>query len=142
MFGHSYLWDAVEQARMIPPPLIGQIVPLFFSLETLTHNPDLVSRFKESLASIASEQIPSVVALGRAIFSRNSLLDRLGELDVPTLVIVGEDDRSRPPHEARIMAEKIRGAQLAVISGAGHVSNLEQSEKINDVLEKFLKKYV
>ncbi len=134
--------DAVEHAGMIPPPLIEQIVPLFFSPETLTHQPSLVNRFKESLASIPSDRIPSVVALGRAIFSRASLLERLGEIDVPTLVIVGKDDRSRPPHEARIMAEKIRGAQLAVISGAGHVSNLEQAQEINGILETFLKKYV
>lgn len=134
--------DTVENNGIITSPLAEKITPLFFSPETLQNNPDLPNRFKKSLTSLSPDQIFSIVALGRAIFSRNSLLDRLNEITAPTLIIVGEDDSSRPPHESRVMAEKIPGAQLAVVPGAGHISNLEQSQKINEIMENFLKKNV
>jgi Predicted hydrolases or acyltransferases (alpha/beta hydrolase superfamily) len=59
---------------------------------------------------------------------------------VPTLVIAGEEDRVYPPSLARRMAERIRGAQLVVLEGCGHLSNLEQPERFNEALLAFLSK--
>lgn len=138
---HRYfkMLDMVEQAGTIPAPLIEAIVPLFFSPVTIQHNPALVNRFRESLASLSKEQTPGIVSIGRGIFSRTSLLDRLGEIQIPTLIVVGSDDRSRPPHEARQMAEMIPNARLEIIEEAGHVSNLEQPERVTALLQAFLR---
>ncbi len=130
--------DMVEQAGVIPPQLIEQILPLFFSSKTPAAKPLLVERFHEHLTSMISERIPGIVALGRAIFSRTSVLERLGELRIPALIVVGEDDRSRPPHEARLMADRIPNARLSVIPEAGHICNLEKPEEVNGLLEQFL----
>ena len=62
----------------------------------------------------------------------------LQALRVPTLVVVGEEDALTPVEESRRMAAAIPGAQLEVIPGAGHLSNLEQPERFNAVLAKFL----
>lgn len=134
------MMDTVEQAGRIPPPLADLIVPLFFSPATIQRNPALVSRFREHLISLPTEQVPGILSIGRGIFSRSSVLDRLNKIQVPTLVIVGADDRSRPPHEARQMAEAIPGARLEVIEEAGHVSNLEQPERVTALLQAFLQK--
>ncbi len=131
--------DTVEQAGAIPPSLIEAIIPLFFSPVTMKHNPEMVNRFKERLASIPSERISGLVGIGRGIFGRASVLDRLGEIQVPTLVIVGADDLSRPPHEAQQMAEAIPNARLEVIAEAGHISNLEQPERVTELIETFLR---
>jgi len=132
------MMDTVEQAGMIPPPLADLIVPLFFSPVTMQCNPALVNRFREHLTSLPRAQIPGILSIGRGIFSRASVLERLGEIQVPVLVIVGADDRSRPPHEARQMAGMIPGAHLEVIEGAGHISNLEQPERVTALLQAFL----
>ncbi|RMF29120.1 MAG: alpha/beta fold hydrolase [Chloroflexi bacterium] len=132
------MMDMVEKAGAIPPPIQEAIVPLFFSSVTIQKKPDLVNRFKSALASIPAERVPSVLTIGRAIFSRRSVLERLGEIRVPTLVIVGDEDRSRPPHEAEKMAQAIPGARLEVIPEAGHISNLEQPERVTALLEAFL----
>jgi len=131
--------DALERAGRMPPPLVEQVVPLFFAPETLTGNPVLVDRFRKSLNDLSSERIPSIVTLGRAIFSRPSLLERLPELHCPTLVVVGRGDRSRPVHEADLMAKAIPGARLEIIEAAGHISNLEQPAHVLGLLEDFLK---
>lgn len=62
----------------------------------------------------------------------------LGRIDVPTLVLVGEDDRATPPDLARTMAEAIPGARFSVIPGAGHLPCIEQPEAMADLIEDLL----
>ncbi len=131
--------DIVAQTGAIPPPMQDAILPLFFSPVTMQQAPDLVSRFKADLSSIEATRIPGIVGLGRGIFARASQLERLPEITAPTMVIVGADDRSRPPHEAQQMAEIIPGARLEVIAEAGHISNLEQPGPVTQLLERFLR---
>ncbi len=130
--------DTVEKAGAIPAPLAEAVVPLFFSPVTIQQKPDFPARFKASLTGIPADRIPSVVAVGRAIFSRSSVLDRLAEIHVPTLVMVGADDLSRPPFEAEEMARLIPGARLEVIPEAGHISTLEQPERVTSLIRSFL----
>ena len=87
---------------------------------------------------MGKDRLPSIVALGRAIFSRPSLLGRLGEIRCPTLVAVGRHDRPRPVPELRVLADGIAGARLEIIEGAGHISSLEQPKRVLAMLESFL----
>jgi pimeloyl-ACP methyl ester carboxylesterase len=131
--------DMLKRVGRMPPALVDQVVPLFFAPETLAGNPALVDRFRHALLGIPSEHMPSIVALGYAIFSRPSLLERLPTLACPTLVVVGRGDRSRPVHEAEMMAKVIPGARLEIIEAAGHISSLEQPDQVNALLDGFLR---
>jgi pimeloyl-ACP methyl ester carboxylesterase len=51
---------------------------------------------------------------------------------------VGDEDTLTPLAEAESLRAGIRGAQLQVIEGAGHLSNLEQPERFNSVLIDFI----
>lgn len=86
------LLDILEKEKSFTPPLLEKIVPLFFSPHTMTNKKHLVENFRENLLSIKSENIPGIVALGRAIFSRQCLLNELSQIAQPTLVLVGKDD--------------------------------------------------
>ncbi len=130
--------DAVERAGMIPPPIAEATAPFFFADVTLMNKPELVQAFKAKLVATPRETIPSIVALGRAIFGRTSILDRLPEIRVPTLCVAGEQDRSRPPHEAEAMAALIPNAQVAIVREAGHICTQEQPEKVTQLLADFL----
>jgi pimeloyl-ACP methyl ester carboxylesterase len=130
--------DLMEQMGAVPPPLADQVAPIYFAPDTRTRKPTLIEGFRQSLLGIGKDRIASVVALGRAIFSRRSLLDRLGEIRCPTLVAVGRHDRPRPLPEAEALASSIAGARLEIIEGAGHISNLEQPERVLAMLEDFL----
>ena len=65
------------------------------------------------------------------------VIDHLPEIEVPTLVIVGEKDE--PYHGAsQYMQTKIPGARLEIIPDAGHAANMDQPEAFNRVLLEFL----
>ncbi|VAX33848.1 hypothetical protein MNBD_NITROSPIRAE03-1697, partial [hydrothermal vent metagenome] len=84
------------------------------------------------------DRIPGIVAIGRAIFSRASMLENSGDIKIPVLIVVGSDDRSRPPQEARVMAEALQNARMEIIPNAGHISNLEQPDHVTALLSAFL----
>ncbi len=132
------LIDQFEKAGKFTPALLDQIVPLFFSKATFQENPELPVRFRESLSSFPAEKIPCIASLGRAIFSREDLLGRFSSLALPTLVVVGKDDIPRPPKEAQEMASCLSNSMLIEVEEAGHISNLEQAEMINQLLSEFL----
>ncbi|MNL31853.1 2-succinyl-6-hydroxy-2,4-cyclohexadiene-1-carboxylate synthase [compost metagenome] len=76
--------------------------------------------------------------MGRITFGRDDLLPRLGELDAAsTLVICGDQDKPRPPSEAREMAELI-GCPCVLVPEAGHISNLENPQFVTAELLKFI----
>jgi 3-oxoadipate enol-lactonase len=64
----------------------------------------------------------------------------LEKIAVPTLVITGDEDRVYPLELTRRMAQRIPGAELVVLEGCGHLSNLEQPERFNEVLLDFLER--
>jgi 3-oxoadipate enol-lactonase len=53
---------------------------------------------------------------------------RLGQIQAPTLVLHGDQDAMSPLANARVLAERIPDAELAVLPGAGHAYALEQPE--------------
>ena len=78
-----------------------------------------------------------VGALG-AMMTRPDSTPTLATIDVPTLIIVGEEDALAPVTEARTMYLAIGGSRLEIIAGAGHVSNAERPATFNHLLSEFL----
>lgn len=68
------------------------------------------------------------------------VLDRLGAIEAPTLVIVGEQDLLTPPWTVREVADRIPGARFELITGDGasHVVPLERPEEFNRLVTEFL----
>jgi len=84
-------------------------------------------------------QTPEFVAR-QAIASLNDSdsRSRLGEIGMPTLVVVGEKDTITPPEESVMLADGIPGSRLEIIEGAGHFPMLEKPETFNRLLAGFL----
>ena len=64
--------------------------------------------------------------------------DVLPTIDVPTLLIWGDDDQRSPLSAAKMMRDQIPGARLVVIPSAGHLSNMEQPVQFNAAVREFL----
>jgi pimeloyl-ACP methyl ester carboxylesterase len=97
--------------------------------------PDVVERAR----GIAAEQpITNLAATLQVLASRPDSGETASSLDVPALVIVGEEDVLTPPGEAEELAELLPIAQLVRLPGAGHLTPLEKPLRINEELIVFL----
>lgn len=65
--------------------------------------------------------------------------ERVSEINVPTLIIVGSEDKLTPVKWSRYLNEKISNSSLKIIENAGHMVMLEQPEELNQALLTFLR---
>lgn len=92
---------------------------------------------REAMGEHRSAQGLAHAARGMLAQEGSRVIDGLGSVAVPTLIIVGDQDQPfLAPSE--YMAKKIPGARLEVIANAGHSSNLDQPAAFNRVLRDFL----
>jgi pimeloyl-ACP methyl ester carboxylesterase len=64
--------------------------------------------------------------------------DRLAQIDVPCLVLVGELDIVNPPRVAQDLADRISNARLAIMPGVGHMPHVEDQARFREEIERFL----
>lgn len=74
----------------------------------------------------------------RAIMERPDSRPLLPGIEIPTLVLVGEEDAITPPEVAREMAEMIEWASLVVVPRAGHLSTLDEPTAVTRALQLWL----
>jgi 3-oxoadipate enol-lactonase len=65
-------------------------------------------------------------------------IERLGEISVPVLVVVGDGDVSDIDIIARTLEQQVRGARRVVLPGAAHLVSLELADKFNELALNFL----
>jgi len=63
---------------------------------------------------------------------------RVEAIEVPTLILVGDEDGITPPALSEDLARLIGGSRLVRIAGAGHLANAEQPGAFNSAIESFL----
>jgi len=66
------------------------------------------------------------------------VMNRLGGIRVPALVVNGDDDRLTPLKYGEYLAANIPGAVLKIIHGAGHLAMLEKPTEVNAVIASFI----
>lgn len=104
------------------------------SLVGLLASPAIRANVVETMSRID----PAAYALGaRAVWLADQV-ERARAIDVPTLVLVGDEDRITPPTLSRQLAARIPGAKMVTIEGAGHLANLEQPAEFNQAVAQFL----
>lgn len=75
---------------------------------------------------------------GTAAYTPDQVEDRMGSIQVPTLILFGEYDRVVPPGNGELMAEKIASAQVEILPGTGHIFPIEDPPAAADIIRKFL----
>lgn len=103
--------------------------------DRLFHDPD--SRYVE----LSTETMTNV---GQRVTRRDfrschefDLRDRLGEVDVPALALVGEHDKLTPPEYHEELADRIPNGRYREIEGAAHLAMLERPDRFNDAIRDF-----
>lgn len=113
-------------------PFWDDLAPRIFSAGA---DPAVVARARE----IALEQpVTELVAAQETIRDRVDSRPTLATVDVPVLVVVGEEDAVTPPADAEAMAAAVPEARLVRVPGAGHLAPLERPEEVAQALVDFL----
>jgi pimeloyl-ACP methyl ester carboxylesterase len=66
---------------------------------------------------------------------------RLGEIEAPVLIVVGDADMLADVRHARLMARNLPNSTMRVVRGAGHMALFEKPEVVNRAIADFLNRY-
>jgi pimeloyl-ACP methyl ester carboxylesterase len=99
-------------------------------------DPELRRQWREIMA--ATDPVGVAAAL-LAMAERPDSFPTLEQLEIPVLIVVGEEDAITPPDEARRMKRVYPSATLVIVPGAGHMTPVERPEEFVRILREFLK---
>ena len=140
--GRGYSPKTVAIARRF---YSGRIAPKDFVRAAIRLMPAYDHRF--SLVRLAREMLdggwrvktnPEALIFGGQMTRGWSVMDRLGEIQVPTLVIAGHDDFLFPPESQALLAAGIPNAQLHIIERAGHNPQSERPAETLEAITEFM----
>ncbi len=114
-----------------------QMLPKMLAPPTAASRPDLVEPVRKVMLATS---VNGLVGSLRGMAARPNALDLLPQINVPTLIIAGENDLIVPPSESAAMANAIPNAELVMIPSAGHLASLENPASVNASLHAFLGK--
>lgn len=117
-------------------PMVAPTLERWFTAPFRARRRDLMDRVG---AMIRNTPAPGYIGCCHAIPKIN-VTERLKGVRCPALVIVGEEDPGTPVDMAREIHAALPAAELAILSRASHLSNLEQPDEFNRVLAGFLDK--
>ncbi|HPB20796.1 MAG TPA: alpha/beta fold hydrolase [Novosphingobium sp.] len=124
--------DLVEAGKF--DQVVEERIPILFP-ESRRSDERLLGLARKMAADTGAEVF---LAQQRAIMAREDSRPRLGEIDVPTLVVWGaEDGITSCAHQDEIVS-LIDGSRLAVIPGAGHLVTIEAPDAVMPLLDAFL----
>lgn len=122
-----------------PAAVADLMLPKVIGETSQRTQPGLLDEVRAAMLHNTAEGIASAV---RAMKSREDFTAWLPAITCPTLVICGVEDVLTPPSDSRAMASAIPGAELVLLPGIGHLSNLEAPGPFTAALQAFLGRIV
>ena len=116
-------------------PFFESMVPRLLGKTTREMRPDLVDGALRMMRKMSPEDVAQVQ---RGMAVRPDSIETLKTINVPTLLVTGDEDLMTGINEAELMRQHISGSQLRVIPKAGHYSPWEQPDDASKLLRQFL----
>lgn len=109
----------------------------WFSERFRTEHPDIVSRLKQDFSATSVAGYVTCVQAIMALDIRNLLAD----IKCPTLIIGGTEDPGAPAAVLEGLQSNIKGAELRILEGAGHLSSVDHPAEFTQEIENFASKW-
>jgi 3-oxoadipate enol-lactonase len=129
------LQAAAEVLEHGTEPFFESMLPKLLGKTTREMRPDVVQGALSMMRKMSAEDVALVQ---RGMAERPDSVPTLRTINVPTLVVTGDEDVLTGLAEAELMRQNIGGRRLTMIPKAGHYSPWEQPEEVGGVLRQFL----
>lgn len=116
-------------------PFVETMIPKLLGETARTTRPDVVERARAMMMKMTPA---GVAAVQRGMAARPDSVATLATIDVPTLLITGDEDMLTGLGEAELMQRHIAGSTLKVIPRAGHYAVFERHEEVGRIVRQFL----
>lgn len=113
-----------------------KILPLLFS-DRFISDPECRDERRRWLAMVTANDRIGASRAVRGVVSRKSILDRIHEIKLPTLVVTADQDKATSPQRAKNIHQRIDGSRLVTIEGSGHMTVAEKPDEVTRVLGDF-----
>jgi 3-oxoadipate enol-lactonase len=123
--------DVIERGT---EPFFESMAPKLMGKTTSAMRPDLIEGALRMMRIMSAEDVAMVQ---RGMAERQDSVETLKTINVPTMLMTGDEDVFTGVAEAELMRRNISGSQLKVIGKAGHYSPWEQPEEVGKLLRQF-----
>jgi 3-oxoadipate enol-lactonase len=108
-----------------------------FAPESFTTKEKEIVAVKQMIINTSAKSLWNTLL---ALAERKEICGKLGDVEMPALILVGKEDKITPLTSAELMHEKMQNSSLFTIANAGHISNIENPTEFNNQLKKFLQR--
>lgn len=115
----------------------GKVMPILFGRGFLADPARAGERAGWRKAIAANDRIGITRAV-KGVVEREGVSDEIGQISLPVLIVVGDQDVATTPEKAERMHAAIRGSELVTIPNAGHSSAIEEPHAVNRAISAFL----
>jgi pimeloyl-ACP methyl ester carboxylesterase len=126
------LTQALSLADMPAERLVNEVVPTMFSRSA-------PAEMIEAFATNISAFHPSGFRTMARAFAEADLRDVLPTIEIPTLLLYGDEDVRAPLAVAEQLHSAIGGSKLVVLPGVGHISSIEGADRFNEEVRSFIR---
>lgn len=118
---------------------VDSFVPTCFAEDTIKNRSEL---FQSVLNRCKTNNLIGVKGALIAMLSRTDTTSYLSKINIPTIIIVGENDALTPPAVMKILHENIPNSEFVIIPEAGHMTPIEEPEAVNEAIRRFLEQNI
>ncbi len=118
------------------PPILAGLDATFYTPAFPQKNPAEVERWHAYWSAERDRQAFFNAII--PVIERDDVSETVGAINVPTLILCGDQDISTPPDKSEDLHRRIKGSQYIVIPDSGHMSSVEQPEAVTKALDEFI----
>jgi 3-oxoadipate enol-lactonase len=116
-------------------PFLDGMIPRLLGKTTIETRPDLVAQARRMMLKMSAEDVAQAQ---RGMAERPDSVPTLKTINVPTLILIGDQDTLSTVADGELMRQNIAGSELKVISKAGHYAAFERSAEAGTLLRQFV----
>jgi len=129
------LRSAADVERQGPAQFVATNLERLVGATTRRNRPDLADAARAMMQEMS---VAGIVAVQQGMAERQDSVETLKTINVPALMIAGDEDQVSSIPDAELMQRNVRGSRLEVIAQAGHYAVFEKAEEVAKVMRPFL----